>query len=182
MTNQKSKRSVLLLIAIILTVISIIIPIVLIIALNFNIGGAKEVFSSVLNMIYPGIDVQSYVTMTNFDLVLSALLNVYFAVCYIKIYKLNLSSRSYSRVIINQSIWQMFIASLVAGIFALIAGIRMSKTAPSTTKIVSDAGNTISGYKFEAMKEAITRLNELKNRGAISEEEYYANLNKILEG
>ena len=35
--------------------------------------------------------------------------------------------------------------------------------------------------KFEAMSQAVTRLKELRDSGAISEEEYYANLNKILE-
>ena len=40
----------------------------------------------------------------------------------------------------------------------------------------------LSDYKLMAMSEAVTRLKELRATGAISEEEYYANLNKILEG
>ena len=40
----------------------------------------------------------------------------------------------------------------------------------------------VSDFKLTAMTEAVTRLNELRSSGAISEEEYYINLNKILEG
>ena len=39
----------------------------------------------------------------------------------------------------------------------------------------------ISDYKLNAMSEAVARLKELRDKGAISEEEYYINLNKILE-
>ena len=40
----------------------------------------------------------------------------------------------------------------------------------------------MNDYKKKAMGEAISRLKELKAQGAISEEEYYETLNKILEG
>ena len=39
----------------------------------------------------------------------------------------------------------------------------------------------LSQFKMEAMSDAVRKLKELKERGAISEEEYYASLNKILE-
>jgi len=47
---------------------------------------------------------------------------------------------------------------------------------------LSCANSELPGYKLEAMSEAVARLKELKDKGAISEEEYYANLNRILEG
>ena len=40
----------------------------------------------------------------------------------------------------------------------------------------------VNEYKMKAMTEAVARLKELRQSGAISDEEYYATLDKILEG
>ena len=41
--------------------------------------------------------------------------------------------------------------------------------------------NFLPDYKLNAMGEAVSKLKALRDSGAISEEEYYATLNKILE-
>ena len=72
----------------------------------------------------------------------------------------------------------IFIGSAIAGVLALIAGAIMKdqRVDVSEEKVQTD----IPDIKLNAMKEAVLRLKELKERGAISEEEYYANLDKIL--
>ena len=68
-------------------------------------------------------------------------------------------------------------------IFGIIAGIVIKNKKP---KLIIENTATkegeVSDCKLTAMTEAVTRLNELRSSGAISEEEYYATLNKILEG
>ena len=78
-----------------------------------------------------------------------------------------------------KGIFQAFIGSAIAGIFAIIAGAIM-KDQKAVVVAEEKVQTDISDLKLNAMKEAVLRLKELKERGAISEEEYYANLDKIL--
>ena len=57
----------------------------------------------------------------------------------------------------------------------------MSKQKKKIVVTETSDDNFINDAKLTAMSEAVTRLKELRESGAISEEEYYANINKILE-
>ena len=58
----------------------------------------------------------------------------------------------------------------------------MSKQKQTLADVQAQSEEYINEMKLAAMSEAVTRLKELRASGAISEEEYYANINKILEG
>ena len=75
----------------------------------------------------------------------------------------------------------MLISSFLPAIFALIAGIRMNKEKAPVPVANVNNNPYLSEYKMEVMSDAVKRLKELKEQGAISEEEYFASLNKILE-
>ena len=83
------------------------------------------------------------------------------------------------RVVI-MAIFQLLFGMYITGVVALIIGIvKMNKKATVIEPVV-DSG--IPKQKLELMGEAVERLKKLREIGAISEEEYYINLNKILEG
>ena len=92
------------------------------------------------------------------------------------------------RVLTNLSVWYLILTSIsLPSLFALIAGLLMTSKANKpviATAVPKEAAPTseINEYKMKAMTEAVNRLKELRQSGAITEEEYYANLDKILEG
>ena len=152
------------------------------IMLAFNVSGFADMYKELLFAYSANIDFDEQVTMACLELVLVFLFDAYYASFYLKGYKYKINSLQYGRMLITKSIFQMLIASLPAGIFALLGGLSMTrKSTPVPAEIVGQKQNAISQYKFEAMSEAVARLKELKEKGAISEEEYYATLNKILE-
>ena len=90
----------------------------------------------------------------------------------------------------SRSIWHFILGSFLPALFAMISASVMGKQKqPAQVASVEEAfkegenkEDKVPDYKLTAMTEAIERLKELKDKGAISEEEYYANLNRILEG
>ena len=83
-------------------------------------------------------------------------------------------------MVLVYAIIQLLFSAYIPAIFGIITGALMINKKPTIAK--SQEQSFLSDYKLMAMSEAVTRLKELRATGAISEEEYYANLNKILEG
>ena len=181
--RQKQKRNALLIIACVLSYVSVAVSVILAIMLGFDIAGVKEIYKEFLvKYVSPNLDLNSQANMYIIELGVTALMNMYFAGFYLKGIKFRVDTAQFGRMLISQGLFQMLIASFVPGLFALIAGCVMSKRKPIIVADAKQDNAYLSSYKMEAMSEAVRRLKELKEQGAISEEEYYASLNKILEG
>jgi len=183
MKRQGNASRVLLWIAFIATCISIVFAIFSSIVLSFNVWGIADALGKMISSYGYSYDVSSEVSSLVFSFVFQALIELYFAVFYFKALKYRANSPMFARKLLFKSIWQCFVGSFVPAVFALIAATIMSKQkAVLPMESLSCANSELPGYKLEAMSEAVARLKELKDKGAISEEEYYANLNRILEG
>ena len=179
---KKQKGSVLLLIACILSYIMVVGSAILFILFAFNIAGISDAYARlVVDYVGGNVNADEQVTMMCVEFVLVALVDLYFANVYLKGYKFRMNSKQYGKMLISKGVFQMLLSSFIPGLFALIAGARMyrRKNAPET--FAEKTPEYVNNYKLEAMSEAVTRLKELRDKGAISEEEYYATLNKILE-
>lgn len=180
--KKKQKTNVLLLLGCIISYISVAVSILLAVFLAFNIAGVADIYKEVMSsMMIDAVDLSSEVTMYIVELGFGALLNLYFAGYYLKGLRYRVNTNQYGRMLITESIFQMIIGSFLAGLLVLIAGVRMCRKKPQTMETSAGNESYLTDYKMEAMSEAIRRLKELKAQGAISEEEYYASLNKILE-
>jgi hypothetical protein len=82
---------------------------------------------------------------------------------------------------IYKGIFQILFGFYITGVLALVFGIVYSNKKQVTPMADFVEQDGIPAYKLEAMREAVARLKKLREVGAISEEEYYLNLNKILE-
>ena len=150
--------------------------------LAFNISGFADLYKEMLFGYSANLDLDEQVTMACLELALVFMFDVYYACFYLKGYKYKINSQQYGQALITKGVFQMLIASLPAGIFAIIGGVSMTRTKKTVKEAtINQNQNQIPPYKFEAMSEAVARLKELKEKGAISEEEYYATLDKILE-
>lgn len=184
MIKRKNKGSILLLTAGILSLLSVVMYIFITVVLSFDLWGMT---TNVINMlISQGItDAASEVNFMCFEMAILAFINIYFAMYYIKGFKYRIAGRNYGHMVVVKGIWQILLGSALPAIVAIIAGVKMKNTVHKPVEVTPTEEvqtNGISNYKLEAMGEAVARLKELKDRGAISEEEYYINLNKILEG
>lgn len=179
---KKKKNNVLLIIACVLSYLSVLIAVVSAVFLAFNIAGIADIYKQMLlTYVSKNIDVTGQITMNIVELGLGALLNLYFASYYLKGIRYKVDNKQFGRMLINQAIFQMLLAGLLPGLFALLAGNAMCRKTNKVSTTIQDGNAYMSEYKMEAMSEAVRRLKELKAQGAISEEEYYASLNKILE-
>lgn len=181
MTNKRNKN-VLLTITFGLTVLNILLNVFIAITLSFNLFGFVDYYNGIMSTVIEGYDISQYTTTLYINMIFTVGINIYASIFYFKGIKYRVSNKQYGKMIIYYSIMQLLFSTYIAGIFALITGIVMTnkKVAPIDEK--ATAQSFLSDYKFMAMSEAVTRLKELRASGAISEEEYYANLNKILEG
>jgi len=189
----KKKKSVLLLITTILTFATIAFNVFAMVSLLTNLFGFKDLYVSTLQkMSTYAIDIESEVSFAAFDLGLNALIYLLFGLRLLKYYVKGRTCVEMGNAITSMSVWFLILTFSLPAVMSLITGIVMTKKCqkPTTIAEATVVPNTnapknnkdISEYKMKAMTEAVTRLNELRSRGAISEEEYYANLDKILEG
>ncbi len=180
---MKVKRNKLLITAGVISYIFGVMALICGIALGFNIFGAGDYYSEVLLAIYENVDVEMELFIQTLELIVSGVLSFYFARFYFKMDKVPVKTPQVGKTIITVAILQLLFSSFITGIFGLIAGIAIKN---GKTKVIIEArtksDSEVSEFKLTAMSEAVTRLNELRSSGAISEEEYYASLNKILEG
>jgi hypothetical protein len=180
--KKKQKNNILLLLACIIGYASVVLSITMALFLGFNILGVGDIYKDLLLSFSANIDVDGQMGMYIIELGLGALMNLYFAGYYRKGLKYRVENKQYGKMLITQGIFQVLIASVLSGVFAIIAGLVMSKKKEKSAQVQLEEMNAyLSDFKMAAMSDAVRKLKELKERGAISEEEYYASLNKILE-
>ena len=180
---NNNKKHIPLLIISILCFISVALYAFAFIALAFNLFGLSDLFRSIyLNMMISPSDVDFEITFTCIEMIISVLAGLHFARYYLKAYKfISYQIVDFGRNMIIKSIFQILFGFIITGTISLIMGIiYVNKKQKVEPKVFADEDG-LPAYKLEAMSEAVTRLKKLKDVGAISEEEYYINLNKILE-
>ena len=177
MTKQNNSAKILLWIACIISFVAVAINLFAIVVLTFDLWGIVEIAEKYLNEI--GFTLGTDLSLMSFELALVVLIDLFAGLRYLKILKNRVvNSRSNP---IMQTIFQMLFGSLIAGLLACIGLNKLVRRRPIPVS-EEDKVAYINEFKKKAMGEAITRLKELKAQGAISEEEYYETLNKILEG
>lgn len=189
MTKKKNTSRILLIIACVLSFVTLGASAIAAILLGFNIGGVSDALCSLLvDNGYSITEADSEITVMLFSFILEVFIELSFAVFYLKAIKFRANSLSFARRLMSKSIWHFILGSFLPALFAMISASIMGKQKQATQTInVEEAfkenkEDKVPDYKLTAMSEAIARLKELKDKGAISEEEYYANLNRILEG
>jgi len=170
------KKSKMLLAAFIFTVFHLVFSVIVASVLMFNLFGVVDSLGYFLQGVVSEAELANMITSYCFELLFAFIVNFMAARFYFKGYKYSVYSVSFGKNIVFNAIMQMLFSAFIPGLLALIAGIIMINKKP---KIVN--ASNINDLKFEAMSEAVSRLKELRDSGAISEEEFYANLNKILE-
>ena len=168
------KKSKMLLVTFIFTIIHLVFSLFVASVLMFNLFGVVDALGYILQDIGYELEVASLITSYCFEIMLASIVNFISARFYFRGYKYSVYSVNYGKNVIFNGIMQLLFSAFIPGILAIITGAIMVNKKP---KIASN----INDLKFEAMSEAVSRLKELRESGAISEEEYYANLNKILE-
>jgi uncharacterized membrane protein len=179
MTKKKNSGKILIWIACILSFLATGIGVLGIFALSFNLYGLTDMMqeiSSKLSDSPEAIDI-SYVCL---ELGIVAVIDLSAGLRYLKIARNPFIAMRQGNALIFQCVLQMLFASLIAGIFAII-GISIISKQKFVRPTQEEQMQYINETKKKAMGEAIARLRELKEQGAISEEEFYETLNKILE-
>jgi hypothetical protein len=189
MSDKKNSGRVFLIIACVLTLITFVSSAILAVMMILNIGGINDYLIEL--MVRSGsmtaVEADSEVSMLLFTFLLQTVVELSFGLFYVKAIRYRANSISFARRLMSKAIWQCILGSLLPAVFAMIAAGVMSKQRETIKHIPVNEANVVDDnklpeYKLTAMSEAIARLKELKDKGAISEEEYYANLNRILEG
>lgn len=181
---KKKNKNVMLTITFVLTIINVVLNVFVGFVLALNLFGMVDYLNSVMIAIGEEYGISSYLTSMYINLVFTVGVNIYASIFYFKGIKYRVNNKQYGKTMVYYGIIQILFSAYLAGIFALITAIVMlnKKSAPVDIDEKANSQSFLSDYKFMAMSEAVTRLKELRASGAISEEEYYANLNKILEG
>ena len=189
MTKKKNTSRILLIIACILSFVTLAVSAIGALLIGFNIGGVTDAIRKMmLDSGYAATEVDGEITVMVFSFVLEVLIELSFALFYLKAIKYRASSLSFARRLMSKSIWHLILGSFVPALFAMLSATVMGRQKqPAPSVVIEEAfkenkEDKVPDYKLTAMSEAIARLKELKDKGAISEEEYYANLNRILEG
>ena len=153
--------------------------------IGFNILGVADAYGELVKQMATlgTVDVEMQVMLATIELIVCALLCFYFGKFYVRANKMPVKPPQMGKTVIFMAVMQLLFCSFIPAIFGIIAGIVIKNKKP---KLIIENTSTkegeVSDFKLTAMTEAVTRLNELRSSGAISEEEYYATLNKILEG
>ena len=180
---MKRKNNKLTLVAGVVTCIMMAITAFGLLSFVFNLFGIVDLYTKFLtDMGYSVSEVNDDLTFMYLQLVLNCLVNLFFARFYIRSYRFGFYGERHAQMLIRMGLIQMIFVAFLPGLLGLIAGIVMSSKKVDNRAKVVPQNLGVSDLKLEAMKQACARLKELRDKGAISEEEYYASLNKILEG
>ncbi len=179
MTKKKNKN-VMLTLTLIFTILQICINVFVGFVLVCNLWGFIDYYNELMSSVIANYDLNMYLTSYYIELTLASIINIYSAIFYFKGIKYRVSNKQYGKMVLVYAIIQLLFSAYIPAIFGIITGALMINKKPTIAK--SQEQSFLSDYKLMAMSEAVTRLKELRATGAISEEEYYANLNKILEG
>lgn len=166
----------------ILCLISTLLYLFAFLVLIINIWGVADAVSNVLitQMNYTPTEAEGQLTMMNFELVISIFFSLYCFRYYKTAPYFSRNENELGKKVLIMGIFQLFFGMVLTGFIALIIGIvKMNRKAVRPIVAVESG---IPNHKLELMGEAVERLKKLRKIGAISEEEYYINLNKILEG
>lgn len=178
--GEKLGSSKSLVVAAVFSFIAVAISVLAILFILLDVFGSRTLIENVLYWVDPTVNVDEELLYIYFDWGIGALLDITFARYYLKMSRvLTNNYKQLGSNIIFSAVLQILFGSFIPGIVGVIAGIIVGKKKNVTRQ---DVENAMGDYKFTAMTEAVNRLNELRSSGAISEEEYYSNLNKILEG
>lgn len=157
----------------------------MILAFAFNIFGVYDICMEMLTSIYPNYAVTMDLTMVYIQEGLLICLLISFGNFYLRGYKRRYGGREFASRVMMTAFLQLICGTFVSPIIGFIIAFRMRKenvVIPATHNEVGVEKSAISPNKLQAMTEAVERLRHLRESGVISEEEYYASLNKILEG
>lgn len=180
---KKTNKNPMLIATFVISVIHLVLITIVGLCLIFNLFGTMDYYNRfVSTYLYSGYDLSKDITMFVFETILNFGVNLYICNFYFKGIKYRVNNSQYGKVLIYYAIIQILFSSILGGIFALITAIIMINRKPAKVNADASVQTFLSEYKLMAMSEAVTRLKELRASGAISEEEYYANLDKILEG
>lgn len=157
-------------------------------ALGFDFFGLCDLLERTLvELGYEASSVDTEVFIYTMEFIIGGVVEIYFANFYLRLYRTPILPKEIGNTIIIMAVLQILFASFVPAIFAIIAGVGVKKGkgleafAIKNEKLEIGKKAGISEFKMTVMTEAVSRLNELRQSGAISEEEYYASLNRILE-
>ena len=180
---MKQKNNQLTLWAGIMSCVSIAFTLFAMLTLIFNWFGLSDIYTKLLLSAGDSLsEIDFEYTIMYIELSVNALINLYFARFYFRSYRFGLYGERHGNNLIKMGLVQLILIAFLPGLLGLIAGFMMAnKKSESKAKVVPQ-NLGVSDLKMEAMKQACARLKELRDKGAISEEEYYASLNKILEG
>ena len=170
------KKNKLLLVTLIFTIINLVFNVFIVSALLFNLFGIVDTLRYVLQDVASEVEISSMITSSCFEAIFAFIINFMAARLYYKGYKYSAYTVRFGKSLTFNGVMQILFGAFLPGLLALIAGVIMTNKKPKIASI-----ENINDLKFEAMSEAVSRLKELRDSGAISEEEFYANLNKILE-
>ena len=160
-----------------------------IIAFATNLMGTMDIYNSMVSTMYPNYSISIDTSMLYFEIGFNILIAISFGNFYLTGYKHRFYSREYASRIMLMSVLCLLCGIYIPSIVGIFISISMKKNCTShdqepvkeeikPNKVSSD----IPQGKLVAMTEAVERLKQLRDSGVISEEEYYINLNKILEG
>lgn len=191
MKLKRRNNNTMYLITAIFSYISAGISLISLLILAFNLFGIADIYGELLKIyVSEEINVSSQVSMMCIELGFMILMNWYFGNFYLKGWKYKITNREYGKATALMGIFQLFTSSFIPAVLGIIAGVMMMNRKAKMvveTENVSDPTqprvepNFLPQYKLNAMGEAVEKLKALRDSGAISEEEYYATLNKILE-
>ena len=188
MTAKKNKSRIMLIIACVLSFVLLAGSAIAALMIIFNIGGITDALSQMmLQAGYAATEVDGEITVMLFTFILEVFVELYFALFYLKAIKFRANSLSFARRLMSKALWHFILGAFIPAMFAMISASIMGRQGATVRPVevkeeIKEDENKVPDYKLNAMSEAIARLKELKDKGAISEEEYYANLNRILEG
>lgn len=180
--SKKRNRNILLTITFVLTIIQILMFVFSGFVVAYNLFRFVDYYNRIMSSILGTYDLNMYLTSYYIELVLSAIVCIYSAIFYFKGIKYRVKNKEYGKMVLIYAIIQFLFSAYIPAIFGIITGALMINKKPATILNKSQEQSFLSDYKLTAMSEAVARLKQLRESGAISEEEYYANLNKILEG
>lgn len=179
MKNQKDRSKTLLNIAIVLSFVFAGISFACLIIMAFDLFGMQAVYGDMLKQLdYQYSDLNSEITITCLEMGMTAFVDLFAGLKYRKIVRMGGISKFSSPF--GQVFWQFLLGSFLPSLIAYIGILKLLRE-PRVVTEERTKSEFMSDFKMQNMSEAITRLKELKEKGAISEEEYYETLNKILE-
>lgn len=148
------------------------------ICMSFNFFGTREIFENALrhtlhkNPNKSDIDFMRFVTIG--EMVLGCVINIYSGILQISLSKKEYIVVGSTRLLINISIFQLlFTVNIFSAIISCVIGIKLNQSVWNNKQ-----NNTKS---IDSVAHEVEKLRLLRDNGAISEEQWNAELNRLLE-